>query len=92
MNSLLAHIPVVNIPLEAIPTALALIVLAIIVGGWIICPLLVLFSSRSHGGAKFGWFIITLLFSWLGFAIFLIATQKPQERDAAKTNRIEPRF
>jgi hypothetical protein len=87
VDSFLTHIPV-----YAIPTALALIILAIIVGGWIICPLFVLFSSRSHGGAKFGWFIITLLFSWLGFAIFLIVTQKPQKGDAAKTSKVEPHF
>ena len=87
LDSFLTHIPV-----SAIPAALALIILAIIAGGWIICPLFVLFSSRSHGGAKFGWFIVTLLFSWLGFAIFLIVTQKPQKGDAAKTNQVEPHF
>jgi len=31
-------------------------------------------SGRSHGGAKFGWFIVTLCFSWLGLAAFLIMT------------------
>ena len=40
--------------------------------------LFVLFSGRSHGGAKFGWFLVTLFFSWLGFAVFLIVTQKPK--------------
>jgi len=40
----------------------------------------VLFSSRSHGGAKFGWFIIALCFSWLGLAAFLILTQAPRKR------------
>jgi hypothetical protein len=79
--------------MHANPEAVTLIVIAIIVGGFYILPLLfVLFSSRSHGGATFGWFIITLLFSWLGFAIFLIFTQKPREREAARFNPIEPRF
>lgn len=35
----------------------------------------VLVSGRSHGGAKFGWFLVTVFFSWLGLAIFLIVTQ-----------------
>jgi len=35
----------------------------------------VLISSRSQGGAKFGWFIVVLFFSWLGLAAFLIITQ-----------------
>ena len=36
----------------------------------------VLVSGRSHGGAKFGWFIVALLLSWIGLAVFLIVTQK----------------
>ena len=40
----------------------------------------VLFSSRSHGGAKFGWFIVALCFSWLGLAAFLILTQASRNR------------
>ena len=87
--SSLSHIYVFDIPLLAAPV---LLILAIILGGWIICPLFVLFTSRTKGGAKFGWFIITFLFSWLGFAIFLIFTQKPQEREAARFNPVEPRF
>ena len=42
----------------------------------------VLFSSRSHGGAKFGWFLVVLFFSWLGFAVFLILTQKSRDAPA----------
>lgn len=42
----------------------------------------VLFSSRSHGGAKFGWFLVVVFFSWLGFAVFLILTQKPRDAPA----------
>ena len=38
----------------------------------------VLMSSRSHGGAKFGWFLVTIFFSWLGLAVFLIITQAPR--------------
>jgi hypothetical protein len=85
LHSFLTHIPA--------PTTLAFIIGAIIGGGWIICPVLVLFSGRSHGGAKFGWFLVALLLAWLGFAIFLIVTQKPPERDAVEeTKRIEHYF
>ena len=46
-----------------------------------VLPLLwVLVSGRSRGGAKLGWFIVVLIFSWLGFAVFLIATQAPREK------------
>jgi uncharacterized membrane protein len=40
----------------------------------------VLVSGRSHGGAKFGWFLVTLAFSWLGLAAFLIITQASTDR------------
>lgn len=40
----------------------------------------VLASGRSHGGAKFGWFLVTLFFSWLGLAVFLIFTQASRDR------------
>ena len=40
----------------------------------------VLMSGRSHGGAKFGWFLVTLFFSWLGLAAFLIITQASKDR------------
>ena len=43
-----------------------------------------------RGGAKFGWFLITLFFSLLGFAVFLIFTQKPSQRYTAPINRVEP--
>ena len=90
MDSFLTDVQIFGIPA---PAALVLAFMAIVAGGWIICPVLVLFSGRSYGGAKFGWFIVTLLFAWLGYAIFLILTQKPREREAAKiTNRIEPRL
>ena len=40
----------------------------------------VLVSGRSHGGAKFGWFLVIIFFSWLGFAAFLIITQASKDR------------
>ena len=66
------------------------IIALVIVLSWFICPLWVLFSSRSAGGAKFGWFLIMLFFSWLGFAVFLIVTQRPKEKTTTEFNRIEP--
>ncbi len=36
----------------------------------------VILSPRSEGGAKVGWFILMLLFSWLAYPVYLIATQK----------------
>ncbi|MCH9742087.1 MAG: hypothetical protein K0U21_02655 [Proteobacteria bacterium] len=36
----------------------------------------VLVSARSHGGAKFGWLLAMLFFSWLAYIVFLIVTQK----------------
>ena len=43
----------------------------------------VLLSSRSRGGAKFGWFMVILFFSWLGLAVFLIVTQAQRNRSNA---------
>lgn len=40
----------------------------------------VLKSDRSHGGAKFGWFLATLLFSWLAYIVFLIVTQSTVDK------------
>lgn len=53
----------------------------LIVAFFYLTPLLwVVLSPRSRGGAKLGWFIVVLLFSWLGFAVFLIVTQSPRDR------------
>jgi len=41
----------------------------------------VLASSRSHGGAKFGWFLGVLFFSWLAYIVFLIITQKTADQN-----------
>jgi uncharacterized membrane protein len=41
----------------------------------------VLISSRSHGGAKFGWFLGVLFFSWLAYIVFLIITQKTADQN-----------
>lgn len=48
-------------------------------------PLHVLISSRTSGGATFGWLILTVLFSWLAYAVYLVST-KPQSSQAAPTN------
>ncbi len=47
---------------------------------FILFPLIhVLASSRSHGGAKFGWFAAVFLFSWLAYIAFLIVTQPAKD-------------
>ena len=56
-----------------------MIVFAIIVS---LPSLLVLMSNRSKGVAKLAWFVLTSLFSWLAYAIFLIVT-KPPSNDGA---------
>lgn len=43
----------------------------------------VIFSSRSHGGSKLGWLIVVTLFSLLGYAVFLIVTQKTASQNAS---------
>jgi len=36
----------------------------------------VIFSARVQGDAKYGWAILTLLFSWLAYPFFLYKTKK----------------
>ena len=56
-------------------------ILSAILGLFVLFPILhVLLSSRSHGGAKLGWFIAVLCFSWLGWMVFLIGTQSEADR------------
>jgi len=56
---------------------LSLLILFII---YLVPIIWVLVSGRSHGGAKFGWFLVTVFFSWLGLAAFLIITQASKDR------------
>lgn len=47
-------------------------------------PILVLISKRSHGVMKFFWFVLTSVFSWLGYVAFLLFTKPaPQAAVAA---------
>lgn len=61
------------------PSMPQLIILLISILLFIVPPILVLASKRSHGGAKFGWFILTAFFSWIGYAGFLIMTQNKKD-------------
>lgn len=61
---------------EAIGISILLGVLVI----YLLPILWVLASGRSHGGAKFGWFLVAAFFSWLGLAAFLILTQSAKHR------------
>jgi hypothetical protein len=66
------------------------IIATVILLSYPMCLLYVLFSGRSEGGAKFGWFLLTLFFWWVGLAIFLILTQRTKEKTTTEFNRIEP--
>lgn len=44
-------------------------------------PVFVLFSKRVSGGTKVMWFILTSIFSWLAYAVFLILTRKKGDAD-----------
>lgn len=57
-------------PLMAVLTALSLFVLLVLP------VILVLVSSRANESAKYFWFVTTLFFSWLGYAMFLLRTEK----------------
>ena len=46
--------------MPSVPQLLTLLLLAVVV---LVPPCLVIASPRSHGGAKFGWFLATLFFS-----------------------------
>lgn len=46
----------------------------------VVLPLIhVIISSRSHGGAKFGWSLAVLFFPLLGYIIYLIVTQPAKQ-------------
>lgn len=38
-------------------------------------PILILISKRSQGFAKFAWFVLASVFSWLGYIAFLLFTK-----------------
>lgn len=42
-------------------------------------PILVLASNRTIGGAKFGWFLLTVCLSWIGYLAFILITDKVVE-------------
>jgi hypothetical protein len=62
---------------EILALSIALLIIFII---YLVPIIWVLVSGRSHGGAKFGWFLVTVFFSLLGFAAFLIITQASKDR------------
>lgn len=41
-------------------------------------------SSRVSGWAKAGWVVVTMLLSWLGFALFLLMTACRQTDDQSR--------
>jgi len=57
-------------PLMALLTALSLFVVMVLP------VILVLVSHRSNETAKVGWCVATLFFSWVGYFVFLLRTEK----------------
>jgi hypothetical protein len=62
---------------EILGLSIALLIIFIV---YLLPIIWVLVSGRSHGGAKFGWFLVAVFFSWLGLAAFLIITQASKDR------------
>ncbi len=48
----------------------------------------VLASPRSQGGARFGWAVLMVFFSWLAYPVFLIVTQKEANKHKAGSSKI----
>ena len=62
------------------------IILGVVFVSYVLPLLWVLVSNRTQGGTKFGWFIVVLLFSWLGLAVFLIITKVPNRESTPSTD------
>lgn len=46
---------------------------------FVVPPLLVALSAKVHGGGKLGWALASLVFSWVGYAVFLVAATNRHE-------------
>ena len=64
--------------MEALPFILALAPAVAVLLLFIVAPIHILLSRRSHGGAKFGWFLTTFFLPFFGYIAFLILTQPPK--------------
>ena len=47
-------------------------------------PVFVLFSKRASGSTKLLWFILTSIFSWLAYAVFLYLTRNRKNGESGK--------
>ena len=47
----------------------------------------ILLSKRSHGGAKFGWFLAAFVFPFIAYIVFLIVTQKMADLHNARNEQ-----
>jgi len=61
------------------PSLMQILLLLVIFLIAFVPPILVLSSKRAHGGAKFGWFIGAVVFSWIGYIVFMMVTSKDKE-------------
>lgn len=81
MNDLNAMLATMGLPEVGVWDLIGLIVVSL-------PPLFVLFSKRAAGSTKVLWFILTSIFSWLAYAVFLYITRKKGngESQAGKTS------
>jgi hypothetical protein len=47
-------------------------------------PLFVIWSKRVSGGRKVLWVVLTSLFSWLAYGVFLVVTRAPKDTAASE--------
>ena len=45
---------------------------------WVLPIIHVIISDRSRGPARFLWFVAVLIFSWVGYIVYLLATRRPK--------------
>jgi len=64
------------------PSIMQILLLLVIILIAFVPPILVVSSKRVHGGAKFGWFIGAVVFSWIGYIVFMIVTSKGKDTKA----------
>ena len=85
MNDINALMEILRSAEVGVGTLIVIIVLVLIVT-IVLClpPVFVLFSKRVSGSAKVLWFILTSIFSWLAYAVFLYVTRSNGKSQAGK--------
>lgn len=79
MNDINAMLVTMGVPELTLWSLIVMVVLSL-------PPVFVLFSRRASGGTKILWFILTSIFSWLAYAVFLYITRGGGESQAGKAS------